>query len=151
RAELATPERPRIGVVSNLDPVKGVEDFVRAAAIVRAAHPSSLFEVAGDGPLREPLERLIAELGMMAHFRLHGRIGKIESFLERLDIAVLPSRSEGMSNALLEYMAAGKPIVATAVGANPELIRDGVDGVLVPPGDPQALAQGMRRLLEDWP
>ena len=68
-------------------------------------------------------------------------------FLGGLDIAVLPSRSEGMSNALLEYMAAGRPVVATAVGAAPELIEDGVHGLLVPPGDAARLAEAINRLL----
>ena len=70
-------------------------------------------------------------------------------FLAELDVAVLCSRAEGMPNAVLEYMAAGRPVVATAVGAVPELIEDGTHGLLVPPGDPGALARAIARLLAD--
>jgi glycosyltransferase involved in cell wall biosynthesis len=73
----------------------------------------------------------------------------VPGFLGGLDVAVLPSRAEGMSNALLEYMAAGRPLVATAVGAAPDLVEDGVHGLLVPPDDPQALAEAIGALLDD--
>jgi glycosyltransferase involved in cell wall biosynthesis len=73
----------------------------------------------------------------------------VPGFLAGLDVAVLPSRAEGMSNAVLEYMAAGRPIVATAVGATPELIADGEHGLLVPPDDPARLADALDRLLRD--
>ena len=78
-----------------------------------------------------------------------GPLADIPAFLGRLDVAVLPSRAEGMSNALLEYMAAGRPIVATAVGAAPDVIADGVHGLLVPPDDVPALAAALGRLLDD--
>jgi glycosyltransferase involved in cell wall biosynthesis len=74
-------------------------------------------------------------------------VADVPSFLAGLDVAVLPSRAEGMSNAVLEYMAAGRPIVATAVGATPELLADGEHGLLVPPGDPAALAAAIGKLL----
>src|ERR1700751_3099138 len=85
----------------------------------------------------------------MERFQLVGTQSAVPDFLAALDVAVLTSRAEGMSNAVLEYMAAARPIVATAVGATPELIRDGVHGLLVPPGDPGALAAAMDRLLTD--
>src|SRR5262249_4735618 len=82
-------------------------------------------------------------------FALPGAVADVPGFLAGLDVAVLPSRAEGMSNALLEYMAAGRPVVATPVGATPEVIEDGVHGLLVQPGDPEALAAAIGRLLSD--
>src|SRR5205085_2363134 len=73
----------------------------------------------------------------------------IPGFLRRLDVAVLCSHAEGMSNAVLEYMAAGRPVVATAVGGTVQLIKDGVHGLLVPPGDPRDLARAVGRLLRE--
>src|SRR5262249_13308183 len=82
-------------------------------------------------------------------FHLPGSVKDVPGFLARLDVAVLPSRAEGMSNAVLEYMAAGRPVVATAVGATPEPIADGQHRPLVPPGDPGRLAAALDRLLRD--
>jgi glycosyltransferase involved in cell wall biosynthesis len=139
----------RVGVVANLRPVKGLDVFLRAAATVSAAHPGAMFQIAGQGPLRAPLGRLAEELGLAGRVTWWGSVGDVPGFLAALELAVLPSLSEGMSNALLEYMAAGRPIVATAVGATARLIEDGVSGLLVPPGDSDRLAAAMGRLLAD--
>ncbi len=139
----------RVGVVANLRPVKGLEVFVRAAALVRARHPEVVFEVAGEGEQRPALTGQAAALGLGGRFRLPGTVHDIPTFLAALEVAVLPSLAEGMSNAVLEYMAARRPIVATAVGGTTQLIDDGVHGLLVPPGDATALARGISRLLED--
>jgi glycosyltransferase involved in cell wall biosynthesis len=139
----------RVGVTANLRPVKGLEVFVRAAAAVSAAHPDVVFEVAGEGPLRSDLARLAQEVGLGGRFVLAGTVSDIPAFLGRLGVAVLPSLSEGMPNAFLEYMAAGRAVVATAVGGNLRLIEHGVHGLLVPPGDPAALAAAVGRLLDD--
>src|SRR5262249_27449677 len=109
--------------------------------------PEVQFHIAGEGEMRPALERAAAEAGIADRFFLPGAVHDIPAFLARLDIAVLPSRSEGMSNALLEYMAASLPIVATPVGANPRLTDDAVHGLLVPPGEPAALANAIDRLL----
>jgi glycosyltransferase involved in cell wall biosynthesis len=138
---------PRIGVVANLRPVKGVDVFIRAAARLAAHFSAATFHVAGDGEQRPELERLIAELGLAGRVTLHGAVADIPSFLAELDVAVLPSHAEGMSNAVLEAMAAGRPVVATDVGANGHLLGGGEFGVLVPPGDPTALAAGVAGLL----
>ena len=111
------------------------------------ALPEAEFVIAGEGELRAGLERQIAEMGLVQRVRLPGPVVDVPGFLASLDVAVLCSRSEGMSNALLEYMAAGKAIVATAVGGNTQLIEDGVHGLLVPPDEPRALAQAIRQLL----
>jgi glycosyltransferase involved in cell wall biosynthesis len=139
----------RIGVVANLRPVKGIQVFVQAAALVHARHPEVVFQVAGDGALRPALAKQAAALGLGGQFQLPGIMRDIPAFLATLDVAVLPSLAEGMSNAVLEYMAARRPIVATAVGGTVQLIDDGVHGLLVPPGDADALARGICRLLED--
>ncbi len=140
-------EGRRVGVTANLRPVKGLDVFVRAAVEVGADHPDVTFTVAGEGFLRPTLEAMARDLG--ARFSLPGAITDVPGFLAGLDVAVLPSLSEGMSNALLEYMAAGKAVVATAVGGNVHLIEDGVNGLLVPPGDPSRLAVAVARLLAD--
>ena len=147
-AARATDE-PRVGVVANLRPVKGLKDFVLAAARVQCRHPRAVFAVAGEGWLRADLERQAAAAGLAGRFELPGCVADVPGFLAGLDVAVLCSHSEGMSNALLEYMAASRPIVATAVGAASNLIADGVDGLLVPPGDAERLAVAIGRLLAD--
>jgi L-malate glycosyltransferase len=138
-----------IGAVANLRAVKGLDVLVAAAWRLKADFPGLDFRVAGEGPEREKLQQQIREVGLESSFHLAGRQPDVPAFLEGLDVAVLPSRAEGMSNALLEYMAAARPIVATAVGAASELIRDGADGLLVPPDDPTALAAAVARLLAD--
>lgn len=139
----------RVGMVGNLRPIKEPETLVRAAASVCAAHPDVTFQIAGEGELRPALECLVRELGLEGLFSLPGTRADVPQFLSSLDVAVLCSRSEGMSNAVLEYMAAGRPIVATAVGGNVELLRDGVTGLLVPPSDANCLATAIDRLLRD--
>jgi glycosyltransferase involved in cell wall biosynthesis len=139
----------RVGMVGNLRPVKEPETLVRAAAQVCAQHPDVTFHIAGEGELQPGLERLVRKLGMEGRFLLPGARADVPAFLASLDVAVLCSRSEGMSNAVLEYMAAGRPIVATAVGGNVELLTDGVTGLLVPPSDATSLATAIDRLLGD--
>jgi glycosyltransferase involved in cell wall biosynthesis len=139
----------RIGVVANLRTVKGVDIFIRAAARLATEFPTATFHMAGQGEQQAELERLIVELGLTGRVFLHGALADVPAFLATLDVAVLPSHAEGMSNAVLEYMAAGRPIVATDVGANGHLLGGGEFGVLVPPGDPAALAAGVARLLSD--
>jgi L-malate glycosyltransferase len=143
------PAGPHVGVVANLRPVKGLDIFLRAAALIHTRHPQAVFTIAGEGELRAALEQQAAADGLADHFMLPGSVADVPGFLSGLDVAVLCSHAEGMSNALLEYMAAGRAIVATAVGATPELIADGVHGLLVPPGDAPKLAEAIGRLLED--
>lgn len=140
---------PRVGVVANLRPVKGLDVFVAAAAQVHVRHPRAVFTVAGRGEMQAELERQAATAGLSEHFQLMGGVADVPSFLADLDVAVLCSHAEGMSNALLEYMAAGRAIVATRVGAAADLIADGVHGLLTPPGDAARLAEAIRRLLDN--
>jgi len=120
-----TKKLVRVGCVANLRPVKNIDGLMRAAKSALERFPQLVFEVAGDGEQRAELERLHTELGLVERFVLRGSVSDVPNFLRSVDVAVLPSHSEGMSNALLEYMAAGRAVVATAVGANPTLIDDG--------------------------
>ena len=137
----------RVGVVANLRPVKGLDVFLRAAALVVRDYPDVQFPIAGEGPERARLEALAAELDLTDRVQLLGLVGDVPSFLADLDVVVQSSLSEGLSNAVIESMAAGRPVVATAVGANPNLIQDGINGLLVPPGDHERLAEAIKSLL----
>jgi glycosyltransferase involved in cell wall biosynthesis len=139
----------RIGAVANLRPVKGVDVLVEAASLLRQRAPRAVFAVAGEGEQRGDLERQIASHELSDRFKLMGVMRDVPSFLGSVDVAVLPSRSEGMSNALLEYMAAGRAIVAANVGAASELIEDGEHGLLVPADNPQALAEALAALIHE--
>jgi glycosyltransferase involved in cell wall biosynthesis len=139
----------RIGITANLRPVKDLDLFIRAAAKLTATHPHVTFHIAGEGELRPVLEKLIVDLRLTDRIFLPGTIEDVSGFLRELDIAVLCSKSEGMSNAILEYMAAGKAIVATAVGGNVQLLKHERTGLLVPADDPHSLAEAIRRLLDD--
>ena len=143
---LARPAN-KIGCVANLREVKNIDGFMRAAAIVCREKPDATFAVAGEGPERAKLELLRASLGLEKSFHLAGSISDVPQFLTSINIAVLPSHSEGMSNALLEAMAAGKAIVATDAGANASVLGDA--GLIVPPRNDEALAAAILRLLND--
>jgi glycosyltransferase involved in cell wall biosynthesis len=149
RAWGLAPETPAVGVVGHLSPIKGHADFLQAAAQVAAADPRVRFFLVGDGPLRPSLEALAGALGMADRVVFTGARKDAARLLAMLDIFVLPSHAEGMSNALLEAMAMGLPVVATAVGGNPDVVRDGVTGLLVPPRQPRALAGALAELLAD--
>jgi len=133
------PERI-IGSAGRLSPEKGFGVLVEAAAIVARSDPGAGFIHFGDGPLRETIRRRIAELGLDRRFILAGLRDDLDRFLPHWDLSVLPSFTEGLPTVVLESYAAGVPVVATAVGGTPEAVADGVDGYLVPPGDPAALA-----------
>ena len=137
----------RVGCVANLRPVKNIDGLMRAAKVAIEKFPQLVFEVAGDGEQREELERLHADLGLGARFVLRGSVSDVPNFLRRMDVAVLPSHSEGMSNALLEYMAAGRAVIATDVGANARVLENGRCGLIVPPKDETALVDALGVLL----
>lgn len=135
-------------MVGNLREVKGPDVFIRAAQTVIQAWPDTHFEIAGGGN-SAPYEELIDLLGLRKSVRLLGPVVDVPAFLATLDVAVLPSRAEGLSNALLEYLAAGRPIVATRVGANSELIEDEENGRLVESGNVKELAHAIISFLSD--
>jgi len=138
-----------IVAVARLSPEKDVANLIRAAAIVRRSDPDLRIEVAGDGQCLPELRRLVAELGLEGQVLLLGEVGDVAGLLARGRLFVLPSRSEGISLTLLEAMARGLPVVATRVGGTPEVVVDGETGLLVPPGDPAALADAVLRLQRD--
>lgn len=143
------PHAKIVGIVSNLRPVKDVGLFLRAAAIIAAAAPKSVFLIVGQGPLRAELGRLVVDLGISDRvFFADGR-GTVPDYLGHMSIGCLSSHSEGFSNAILEYMAAGLPVVATDVGGNGEAIEEGVTGYLVRQRTPEAFAEPIIGLLRD--
>lgn len=146
--EVGRLPRRRAGLLANLRPVKDPETFVRAARLVANAHPDARFLLGGAGELWPALERAVDGLGLRANVSLLGPVADVPGFLADIDVGVLCSRSEGSPNAVLEYMAAGRAVVATAVGGTAQLVRHGVNGLLVPPGDPAALAAAVRELFE---
>ena len=138
-----------IGMVANLRPVKDHANLLHAAhQLIGEGMPVSL-HFAGEGESRESLQRLAGELGLHSSVTWHGHVKDTDGFLAQMQLAVLCSRSEGLPHALLEAMAAGRALVATNVGGNAELIRHGVDGLLVPAGDSTQLAQALARLVRD--
>jgi glycosyltransferase involved in cell wall biosynthesis len=146
------PEPGGIACVANMHhPVKGQLDLLMALKEVVRTRPEAHLVLVGDGIRRPYLERSAAQLGVAdrCHFVGHRLDGP--SILSRAALAVSASYSEGISNAILEAMAARLPVVATAVGGSPELVRDGVNGFLVPPGAPAALARRILDLLASAP
>lgn len=143
----AAPELWVIGGVGRLnaikDPLLLARAFIRALDLAPEARGRLRLAVAGDGPLRAPLAALLAEAGVSDLAWLAGERGDIPQFMRGLDAFALPSLAEGVSNTILEAMASGLPVVATAVGGNAELLGDGASGRLVPPADPQAMAQAL--------
>jgi len=134
----------RVGMVGNLRPVKGVDLFIRAAAEVIREFPRTEFAIAGGGDAT-PYSSLIKELGIADRVSLLGPVDDVPAFLATLDVAVLPSRAEGLSNSLLEYMAAGRPIVATDVGQTSAVLEGAARDCCVAPEDIAALTQGILR------
>jgi glycosyltransferase involved in cell wall biosynthesis len=129
-----------------LSPEKGFNVLVEAAGQIAKSNASVRFVLFGEGTERPLLERRIDQLGLRDHFILAGFRDDLDRWLPWADLVVLPSFTEGLPNVALEASAAGVPVVATAVGGTPEVVCDGINGLLVPPGDPAALAQGILRL-----
>jgi L-malate glycosyltransferase len=148
----AVPRRPgvlRAGMIARMnEQSKNHQIFLRAAARLVSNFPGVEFLLVGDGPLRAELEREAEKLGLKAHVSFLGDRQDIPAILASLDISVLPSSSESLSNVILESMAAGIPVVASRVGGNPELIIQD-RGILVAPGDDRAFADAIERLLRD--
>jgi glycosyltransferase involved in cell wall biosynthesis len=140
---------PLVGVVARLQPEKGVATFLKAASRVAKAVPRARFIVAGGGPLRAELEALVERIGLERNVRFLGFRSDPRALIRLLDVLVVPSHTEGAPLVVLETMAAGVPVVASAVGGIPDQVSHGDDGLLVPPGDPAALGDAVLKLLED--
>lgn len=128
---------------------KGHGDLIEAARTVKERFPETRFLLAGDGEMRPFFEDQVRALGLAEMFVFLGHRTDIPQLLSCCDIGVLASKSEGLPNAVLEYLAAGLPVVATAVGGVPEIIENDVHGLLIPPENPAALSTAILRLLED--
>lgn len=154
RRELGLPPHtPVVAMLSRLNRMKGGAFFLEAAAAVASRFPEVRFLVVGDvgcgeKSYKEELEHQANRLGLGERVLFTGFRLDIPDILSELSVSVLPSLSEGLSNILLESLAAGVPVIATKVGGSPEVVEDGVNGLLVPPGDSHALTQAMCRLLE---
>ena len=138
-----------MGTVGRLDPVKDQASLVKAFATLRPTRPAALLIIVGDGPCRMELTNLVSDLGLGDRVLLLGERQDIPELMAAMDVFVLPSIAEGMSNTVLEAMATGLPVVATRIGGNPELIEDGLTGRLVPPLEMAELASGIDGYLDD--
>lgn len=139
-----------IGIVGNMTrPVKRTDLFIEAAGIVNRSHPDITWHILGDGHLRPELEQLAKDNNVFEKIIFAGRINNIPEYLEKLDIGIICSDSEGLSNALIEYMFKGVAAVATNVGGNPELIESEKSGLLVQPDNKDALAAAISRLIQN--
>jgi glycosyltransferase involved in cell wall biosynthesis len=150
RGALSLPvDAPLIGIVGRLMPQKDHSTFLRAAAEMLRAEPRARFLVVGDGQLREQLVAQANDLGLAKAVTFCGLRKDIPAVMAALDLLVFSSRWEGLPVTLLEGMAAGRPVAATAVGGIPGVVVDGVTGLLVSPGDPSALAAACLRVIHD--
>jgi glycosyltransferase involved in cell wall biosynthesis len=149
-AAWAAPRRDLAAVsLANLFWHKGHPMLLRATAEVVKREPGFRLVLVGEGPERGRIESLVRELGLSGNVVLAGSVGQASGLLRNFRFSVLASVQESFPNAVVESMAAGVPVVATRVGGIPELVREGVDGLLVPAGEPGALAAAMLRLLKE--
>jgi len=142
-------DAPIVGNVAALVPHKGQRHLIEAAALVVRQVPDARFVIAGQGELRAALERQIREHRLEKHVTLLGFRTDILSLHKAFDVFVMSSVTEGLGTSLLDAMACGRPIVATAAGGIPEVIENGRTGFLVPPRDHAAMANAIVRLLND--
>jgi glycosyltransferase involved in cell wall biosynthesis len=139
------PDEPIIGTVSRLEPVKGIAILIQALARVDHVH----LAIVGDGPDRAALESLADDLGVADRIHWAGHRRDVPRLLPAFELLVQPSLHEGLPNSILEAMAVGLPVVATAVGGTPEVVVDGVTGLLTPSRDPGVLAKAITTLLRN--
>jgi L-malate glycosyltransferase len=141
--------RTLVGVVARLQPEKGVASFLRAAARVAPQFPEAHFVIAGDGPLRQELAALAEDLDLGRRVHFLGFRSDASALMKSLDVFVVPSLTEGSPLVTLEAMAAGVPVIASAVGGIPDQIRHDREGLLVPPGHTSAIGDALLALLRD--
>jgi glycosyltransferase involved in cell wall biosynthesis len=144
-----TPDAQIVGVVARLEPEKGHRTLLDAWPEVLRQIPNAWLLVIGEGSRREDLEAQARELGIQHRVVFTGRREDVPAVTAALDVAVLPSYREALGLSVLEAMALSRPVVASNIGGIPEMVEDGVTGLLVPPADPMALASAITRLLAD--
>ena len=146
------PEHFVIGTVGRMQEVKDqvtlARAFVRLVQIMPGAKERVRLVMIGEGPLRHRVRGLLAEAGLERHAWLPGKRDDVARIMRSFDLFVLPSLAEGISNTILEAMATGLPVLATAVGGNRELVREGETGTLVPRDDPESMATALRAYAE---
>lgn len=138
-----------MGMVARLDLQKGFEVLLQAILDLKSDFPDLKLMVVGEGPDRERIEEIVQQLGLAQNVVLLGQRNDMPAIYAAMDIFVLPSFNEGLPMTVLEAMAAGKPVVATRVGAIPSVLQDGEAGLLVAPGDGNSLRQALATLLSD--
>lgn len=143
------PGRPVLAMIGRLHAVKGHRDLLAMLPEIVRGCPRALLLVIGDGPERPDCEALARSLGMSGHVRFLGRRSDVPRLLAAIDLVLMPSRSEGLGLAAIEAVAAGRPVIAFAVGGLPEVVVDGVNGRLVRTGDHQAFASAVVETLRD--
>jgi len=151
RARLA-PEATQsfwIGTIAELHPTKQIHVLIRAFKDIAHAHPETLLVLMGDGEERERLTALVSRFGIQDRVIFCGHVDEASRYLKALDVFVLPSRSEGLAYVLIEAGRAGIPVVASKVGGIPEVVQNGVSGVLVKPGSHEQLISAIRELIRD--
>jgi glycosyltransferase involved in cell wall biosynthesis len=150
RRQFGIPEQALVvGYVGRFVAIKDLPTLIRAFARVATARPEAVLLLAGDGPLRAEIDALIASLALTPRVRLVGWVEEVAPLHATIDICVLSSLNEGTPVALIEAMAAAKPVVATRVGGVADIVEHERTGLLVPPGNPDALADGIVRLAAD--
>jgi glycosyltransferase involved in cell wall biosynthesis len=149
-AELPEPTGgPVVSIVARLQAVKGHRVFLESARKVLLKRPDARFWIAGDGELRGELEALTSQLGLTSAVSFLGYRKDIPNVMASSDVIVCASSYESFCRAVFEALALGRPVVATSVGGLPEIVSDGETGILVPPGDAEAMAAAILRLLGD--
>jgi glycosyltransferase involved in cell wall biosynthesis len=141
--------RSRIVCAGRLVKVKGVDILIDAFAQLMRQGICGRLDIIGDGPERNCLLKKAADLGLSDHIRFHGEVGSVENFFDNTCIFVQPSLAEGMSNVLLEAMACGLPVIATRTGAAADIVRDGLNGLLIDPGSAEQIREAVKKVAAD--
>lgn len=144
-----TQQTPVVGTIGHLRPVKGHRMFLEAVSGILKSIPNTKFLIVGDGEMRTELEILAEQLGVSKQVIFTGYRHEVPEILSLCNVSVLSSTSESLPNVILESMAMAKPVVATAVGDIPEIVKHGESGFLIPPSDSSLLAKYVLKLLQD--
>ena len=142
-------ERPILAIIGRMHPVKGHRALLEMLPSIVDSCPRVLLLVIGDGPERGACEELARSLGVWEHVRFLGRRDDVPRLLSAIDLVLMPSQSEGLGLAAIEALAAARPVIAFAAGGLPEVVVNGVNGCLVPPGDSRAFAKAVTDTLRD--
>jgi glycosyltransferase involved in cell wall biosynthesis len=150
------PNVPVVGIVANLRPIKRIDTLIKAFAMVSSKFPDAYLAIVGSnglspygGSMGDYLKKMAYRHGIRERVIFTGRVEDPKPYIDRFNVAVLCSESEGFSNSIVEYMQAGRPVVCTDTGGNPELVQDGRNGFLVPVGDTKVLAERILQLIAD--